>query len=61
MNMTKTIAASLLLILPMTSFGQFETRLTMENDTFLKQDDSDYTHGTKFEIVDDVHGMHYMV
>ena len=50
-----------IIISPLLAFGEFQAKLTMENDTFLKQDDSDYTHGTKFEIVDDVHGMHYMV
>ena len=36
-----------------------ETYLTMENDTFLKRQDNDYTHGTKFEVVDDA--WHYMI
>ena len=45
----------------MSSHGAIESRLTMENDTFLKKDDSDYTHGTKFEIVDKDLGLHYMV
>ena len=45
----------------MSSRGAIESRLTMENDTFLKKDDSDYTHGTKFEIVDKDLGLHYMV
>ena len=36
----------------------FETYLTMENDTFLKKADNDYTHGTKFEVVDN-DGFHY--
>jgi len=29
-----------------------ETYLTMENDTFLKRADDDYSHGTKFEVID---------
>ena len=41
-----------------TAFG-LETVLTMENDTFLKRSDSDYTHGTKAEVVTD-DGVHYM-
>ena len=47
------IVASLL------SYG-LETYLTMENDTFLKHQDNDYTHGTKIEAIDDS-GVHYMV
>lgn len=41
-----------------TSFG-LDTVLTMENDTFLKRSDSDYTHGTKAEVMTD-DGVHYM-
>lgn len=37
-----------------------DTYLTMENDTFLKKSDSDYTHGTKLEAVSD-YGLHYML
>jgi hypothetical protein len=37
-----------------------ESYFTMENDTFLRKDDSDYTHGTKFEVVDD-NRFHYMI
>lgn len=37
-----------------------ETILTMENDTFLKRADNDYTHGTKGEVVTDS-GLHYML
>ena len=37
-----------------------ETYLTMENDTFLKNQDNDYTHGTKLEAVTDG-GWHYML
>lgn len=37
-----------------------ETYLTMENDAFLHGgEDNDYTHGTKFEVVDDA--WHYMI
>ena len=36
-----------------------ETYLTMENDTFLKKQDNDYTHGTKFETVTSK-GYHFM-
>lgn len=46
---------------PLVAFGDFQTRLTMENDTFLKKDDSDYTHGTKFEVIDQERGFHYML
>lgn len=37
-----------------------ETYLTMENDTFLVNQDNDYTHGTKLEAVTDS-GFHYMI
>ena len=41
------------------SYG-IESYFTMENDTFLKRADNDYTHGTKLELVDEI-GWHYMV
>ena len=37
-----------------------QTVMTMENDTFLKKSDSDYTHGTKLEAISDK-GCHYML
>lgn len=43
------------------SMADYEAKLTMENDTFLKKDDSDYTHGTRFEVVDRKRGFHYAV
>lgn len=36
-----------------------DTIFTLENDTFLRKDDSDYTHGTGLSAVDG--RMHYMV
>ena len=52
-----TILASLIAV---TRLVGIETYLTMENDTFLKKSDSDFTHGTKAEAVTD-EGWHYMV
>ena len=43
------------------TLGGWETKLTMENDTFLKKDDSDYTHGTKLDVVDRDRGLHYIL
>ena len=43
------------------ALGGWETKLTMENDTFLKKDDSDYTHGTKLDVVDRGRGLHYIL
>lgn len=42
-----------------TVFG-LETYFTMENDTLLMRKDSDYTHGTKGEVVTDS-GLHFML
>ena len=42
------------------SASGLETYLTMENDTFLKNADDDYTHGTSLEGVTD-RGYHFML
>lgn len=60
----KHITAILLLlaiVCPLLASGQYDAKLVMENDTFLKKDDSDYTHGTKFEVVDQERGLHYLI
>lgn len=61
MNNTRTIMLSLAFLMPIVGMGQYDARLTMENDTFLKKDDSDYTHGTKLEVIDQDGGFHYML
>lgn len=47
-----------LTLLSLSSLG-FETYLTMENDTFSAKRDSQYTHGTKIEVVTD-NGCHFL-
>ena len=36
-----------------------QTYLSLENDTLLRHSDNDYSHGTKFEVVDDK--FHYLI
>ena len=55
----KKLLGLLVCLITVSAFG-LETRLTMENDTFLKNADNDYTHGTKFEVIDDS-GLHFMI
>ena len=50
---------SIILFLCLGAFSM-ESYFTMENDTFLRRDDSDYTHGTKLELVDE-NRLHYMI
>lgn len=38
-----------------------ESYFTLENDTFLRKDDSDYTHGTRFDLIDTDTLFHYMI
>lgn len=38
-----------------------ESYFTMENDTFLRKDDSDYTHGTRLDLIDNDTLFHYMI
>ena len=49
--MNKLITTSLLVCITITGHA-LETYLTMENDTFLKRADNDYTHGTKLEAIE---------
>lgn len=47
----KKILVTALLVLSGTVFG-LETYLTMENDTFVKRSDDDFTHGTGLEAIE---------
>lgn len=38
-----------------------ESYFTMENDTFLRKDDSDYTHGTRLDLINNDTLFHYMI
>ena len=61
MNIKTCIAFIALVVGGGLAQASWETYFTMENDTFLRRDDSDYTHGTKFEAVDRDMGIHYMI
>ena len=54
-----TLILPCIVMVSMLSVGM-DTYFTMENDTFLKRADDDYTHGTKLELVDDAR-LHYML
>ena len=58
--MRKFLFAASLLVSAI-GFAQYESIFTMENDTFLKKDDSDYTHGTRLDVIDRDTWIHYMV
>ena len=58
--MKKLIMAMAALLLLNSFGGQVESYFTMENDTFLRRDDSDYTHGTGLVLIDEQR-FHYVV
>ena len=55
----KKLIFTVVSIAAFTVFG-LETYFTMENDTFLKRSDNDFSHATKGEVVTDS-GLHFML